>query len=281
MTSTPGERAISLTVDVEEWYHAPEHPLGREESAWEGLPTTLEEGVDASLELLDRIGVRATFFILGWAARRVPAHVRAIAQAGHELACHGWAHRPLDVLDAGRFREELRRSKGVIEAAAGVGVEGFRAPRWSMARLTWPYEILGEEGFSFSSSRLPIPGLGGGPAGVREVHGVLEIPALRFPRGLPPLPAGGTAALRILPAPLLRWARDAWKPGDGPAVYWFHPWELLPTAPRLGGRAFFRWARYVALDRLPGKIAALVPPGDRRLVAAARSLREGVEEGPA
>ena len=272
MIPSPGEAPICLTVDVEEWYHAPEHPLGRDESAWDALPPTLDRGIGASLELLDRIGVKGTFFLLGWAAGRFAPGVRAIAEAGHEIACHGWGHRPLDSLDAQSFREDLRRSRGTIEDASGAKVAGFRAPRWSMGRLTWPYAILAEEGFAYSSSRLPIPGLGLGTSGVREVHGVLEIPALRFPAKLFPLPAGGTAALRLLPVPLLRRARDGAAARGVPAVYWFHPWELLSSAPRLEGGALFRWARYTALDRLPERIGALVPPGDRRLCDAARDI---------
>jgi polysaccharide deacetylase family protein (PEP-CTERM system associated) len=259
-------------VDVEEWFHAPESPLNGNEPVWASLPSTLERGIDASLELLDRLRVKGTFFVLGWAARRFSPQVRAIAASGHEIACHGWGHRPLGTLDAGSFREELRRSRGAIEDAAGESPVGFRAPRWSMGRLTWPYGVLREEGFAYSSSRLPIPGLGCGRAAVREVHGVLEVPALSFPLGPVSLPAGGTAALRLLPVSLLRRARDGAIAGGRPAVYWFHPWELLPFAPRLEGGPLFRWVRYTALDRLPGRIEELVPPGDRRLGWAVREI---------
>ena len=78
-----------------------------------------------------------------------------------------------------------------------------------------------------------------------------------------PVPAGGTIALRVLPAPLLRRIRRGAEREDRPAVYWFHPWELVPGGPRLEGGRLFTLARYRALDRLPERVRGLVPPGDR------------------
>jgi hypothetical protein len=163
-------------------------------------------------------------------------------------------------------------------------VTGFRAPRWSMARLTWPYEVLREAGFVYSSSRLAIPGLGGGRARAEVLSDVVELPALRFPWRWMPVPAGGTVALRVLPPSWLKTARDRALHSKEPAVFWFHPWELIPDGPRLPGGRWFRWARYKSLEALPERLEALVPSGDRTLgsivAAPHRLLVDGNLDAP-
>jgi polysaccharide deacetylase family protein (PEP-CTERM system associated) len=266
MTGDPGPDGVILTVDVEEWFHVPGHPVGSDPGRWHELPGTLGETLPKTLDLLDRLGVKATFFFLGWAAARHPPMVRRVHEAGHEVACHGWGHDLVGGFGSpGAFGRDLRRAREAIEDASGAEVVSYRAPRWSMPDASWPYEVLRQEGFGFSSSRLAVPGLGWrrGPVGPFHREGVVEIPALRFARC--PLPAGGTLALRILPLSLLRRTRDAAAASGRPAVFWFHPWELLVRGPMLEGSAFFRAQRYGRLEALPGRLASLVPAGDRTL----------------
>jgi polysaccharide deacetylase family protein (PEP-CTERM system associated) len=271
VTPPHGDR-IALTVDVEEWFHAPETDVGRDEGAWQALAGLLPQALSKALDLLDGLDLKATFFVLGWAASRYPAETREIARRGHEVACHGWGHRPLDGMSPQEMLDDVSRAKRILEEVISQPVTGFRAPRWSMARLTWPYEILRQTGFLYSSSRLAIPGLGGGRARAEVISGVAELPALRFPWRWMPVPAGGTVAFRVLPTPWLMAARDRTLRSGEPAVFWFHPWELLPDSPRLPGSRWFRWARYRSLDALPERLEALVPPGDRTLGSMVSAL---------
>ncbi len=266
-------------MDAEEWFHVP----GREDYArperWGALEPSFPRALECTLDLLQEGGWRATFFVLGWLARRYPGVVRRIAEKGHELACHGMEHRLVGGMTPADFARDLVSAKVAIEEACGLPLAGFRAPCWSMPRAAWPYEVLAEQGFAYSSSRLAIAGLGGGDARVARVCEVLELPALSA--GLRPLawPAGGTVALRTAPLPLLARARDRALRAGRPAVYWFHPWELDAEAPRASGGALFRWARYTRLDRLPGRLKALVPPGDRRLGPLAARVDSGPSSG--
>jgi peptidoglycan-N-acetylglucosamine deacetylase len=72
-------------------------------------------GVPRLLELLAHLDVPATFFVPGWVAREHPRMARAIAEAGHEIAPHGWLHEKLPTLTAARERQVLaalwRRSR--------------------------------------------------------------------------------------------------------------------------------------------------------------------------
>ncbi len=256
-------RGVVLSVDVEEWFHAPQHPLGRDATRWADLPATLPEGVERALDLLDEMEVKATFFVLEWAAARYPFLIRAIVERGHEPASHGCRHDPVAAMRPAAFREDVRRSRARIQDIAGVPVAGYRAPCWSMPRSDWPYRILAEEGYAYSSSRLAVPGKGAGEWTARTASGVREIPALTSASRLAPIPAGGTVALRAAPLSLLRAVRRRAERGGRPCVYWFHPWELVPEGPRLDAGRLFTLVRYFALERLPRRLQALVPPGDR------------------
>jgi polysaccharide deacetylase family protein (PEP-CTERM system associated) len=254
-----------LTVDVEEWFHDPEHPVGKDPALWAGLEATLPKTLQETLELMDRLRVRATFFVLGWAAERYPNLVRDIASAEHEVACHGWNHQRVDRMCRQCFSAEVRRAKALLEQISGRKVVGFRAPRWSFGNESWPYEVLSKEGFLYSSSCLPIPGLGKASWEGSSPCGVREFPALTGSLAGFSLPAGGTVALRIMPETWLRKARDECMAKGRPAVYWFHPWELLTDGPKLDGGRFFKWARYRHLEAVPQRLESLVPPGDRRM----------------
>lgn len=106
---------------------------------------TFDDGPDpastpAFLDELDRLGVRATFFLLGEHSARHQALTREIADRGHELGVHGWTHRrpwlPIDP----RELPELRRTLETVEVAAGCQPRWYRPPygiltggRWAAA----------------------------------------------------------------------------------------------------------------------------------------------------
>ena len=94
---------------------------------------------------------------LGWVAERWPGLIREIRDAGHELASHGYDHKRVTTLTPEEFREDIRRSKAMIEDIAGEPVLGYRAPSYSIVRENlWALDILSEEGFAYDSSIFPI-----------------------------------------------------------------------------------------------------------------------------
>jgi len=102
-------------------------------------------------------GPRATFFILGWIAERYPDLVRKIRKEGHEIACHGYAHKLIYEQSKEEFRSDVRKAKVILEDITGSEVIGYRAPGYSIVeRSEWAFEILMEEGFRYDSSIFPI-----------------------------------------------------------------------------------------------------------------------------
>lgn len=240
------------------------------------------------LELLERHRVHCTFFTVGDVARRYPALVRDLAAAGHEIACHGSEHIPLDRLDRSRFRADLARNLEDLANAGCAQVQGFRAPVHSLTERTrWAWEVMAELGIRYSSSVLPARHpLHGWPGFSRSCSlteaGVWELPLSLT--GLPGLdvPFAGGVYLRALPFSLVRslFRREVRR---GRAIVGYaHPFDIDAEQarfehPELGGRRLYHHLMYwnrrgmlARIDRLAALGAPIVPYAEYvgRLTAA-------------
>jgi polysaccharide deacetylase family protein (PEP-CTERM system associated) len=163
LRSHPTPHPHIFSVDVEEYFqvNAFEGVVSRRD--WPTYASRVDIGVEAILALLDRHGTTGTFFCLGWIAEANPRIVRRIANAGHEIASHGWWHRRVGTLTPQQFRADVRDSRRLLEDISGQLVQGFRAPSFSIVPgLEWAFEVLLEEGYRYDSSLFPIrrPGYG-------------------------------------------------------------------------------------------------------------------------
>lgn len=104
------------------------------------------------LRILERQGVRATFFVPGFTAECYPETVRAIVDAGHEVGHHGYLHEPMQGIDATTEARYLDRGLDALERVAGVRPVGYRAPWWEMNWHT--AGLLADRGFVYDSSLL-------------------------------------------------------------------------------------------------------------------------------
>ncbi len=257
-----------FTVDVEEEFHATALGPWFPREVWDSLPRRSPPIVDRLLETLEARGVKGTFFVVGWLARREPDMVRAIAAAGHEVGSHSWNHRLVPSLTREEFREEARRSRGVLEELTGTRVSGFRAPSFSIVPgLEWALDILLEEGYRYDASLFPVrthPTYGY-PC-PRDPHlralagGVLaEVPGSTLRVAGVNLPASGGAYFRFLPYPLLRATFRSSGARGAAGTFYVHPWEFDPDPPplpvsiiqrfRARGRTADPWSRMGKLLR--------------------------------
>jgi polysaccharide deacetylase family protein (PEP-CTERM system associated) len=194
--------------------------------------------VEQMLALLDDAGARATFFVLGDVARRQPELIRRIADAGHEIGSHGFAHRPVGTQTRAQFAVDVRASLDALTDCVGVPVRGYRAPYFIRSpRELWAIEVLSELGIRYDASYLPLrwmPYLGREipRAPYRHPCGVWEFPLPTTEAyGGWNLPyAGGGFMLRFLPYATVRRFLLRHAEGVGPAVVYAHPWELDPVA---------------------------------------------------
>src|SRR5918994_7770926 len=115
---------LLLSIDFEDWHQLVHRRLGRAD--WDKRGPALERQTGAVLGLLDELGARATFFVLGMTAARYPELVREIATRGHEIAAHGHAHERVYDQTREAFRADLERGLEALEAATGARATGYR-----------------------------------------------------------------------------------------------------------------------------------------------------------
>jgi polysaccharide deacetylase family protein (PEP-CTERM system associated) len=263
-----GERPrLVLTFDLEDWHQLVHRSLGVPD--WDRPHPAFERQVETLLGLLDELGVRATFFVLGMCAKNYPDALREIAARGHELGSHGFEH----VLVHRQAREEFRRDvEASIELVESLGSRrpiGYRAPAFSITRdSAWAFELLADLGFVYDSSQYDTPRLPDRLHGIPDEPYRLEVPPgkelLEFPiavgrwRGRR-IPIGGGTYWRVLPQRILFDAlRGAASPNAAPVLY-FHPYELDPEPLRTVGGARARAAANVLYwNARRGRVARLL-----------------------
>lgn len=229
-----------MTVDLEDYFHSSNFDRIVSRSAWDDMPARLGESGPHLLDLLDACQVTASFFVLGWVAKKYPDLVREVHRRGHEIASHGFWHRLIYTQTPGAFRADIRDAKSLLEDTVGAAVIGYRAPSFSITSASrWALDILLEEGYRFDSSVFPVRhhryGVVGSQANAYEIRpGLHEIPPSTVGvLGRERLAVAGGAYLRLLPtAFLLRAYRNIAASGN-PLVLYIHPWELDVQQPRV------------------------------------------------
>jgi polysaccharide deacetylase family protein (PEP-CTERM system associated) len=275
----------AMTVDVEDYFHVSVFDGVVPRHAWDQLESRVCRNTERLLQIFDDRAVRATFFVLGWVAERFPRLVAAIAAAGHEVASHGYGHRLVYDLTPAAFREDIRRSRLVIESAASTPVAGYRAPSYSVTpRSLWALDILMEEGFQYDASIFPIhhdrygiPISPRHPYVLRRAGSLVEAPASTVRWGPFNLPIGGGGYFRILPYAWTRWGIARLNDVErSPAIFYLHPWEIDPGQPRLHASALGRFRHYCNLAKTEQRLQSLL---DEFKFSTMRALLVGSQVG--
>lgn len=262
----------ALTIDVEDYFQVTAFSGVIRRTDWNWHPLRVEENTNRILDLLDGFSVKATFFVLGWVAERTPGLVREILHRGHEIASHGYGHELVYQIGPERFREDIRRGRGILEDIAGVKVRGYRAPSYSITQKSlWALELLVQEGFCYDSSIFPV---------VHDHYGIPD--AHRYPHEMKTesgtiwefplttvemwtvgrklrLPIAGGGYLRLFPSALIaRWMRRINHRDQQPTVLYLHPWEIDTNQPRVHARLKSRFRHYLNLGSTEKKLRNLI-----------------------
>jgi polysaccharide deacetylase family protein (PEP-CTERM system associated) len=260
-----------VSVDVEDYFHAEVFSGVVDRARWDSYTSRVEPNTRRLLEMLAKLNVHGTFFVLGWVAERFPALVREIAAGGHELACHSYWHRLIYKLEPAEFREDTRRAKTVIEQISGRAVSGYRAPTYSVIdRSVWALDILTELGFTYDSSIYPIhhdrygmPGAPRGPFRFQTPSGPMtEFPLTTFRLAGNNMPVGGGGYLRLLPRLYTRLGLQQVQKEGLPIVIYIHPWEVDAEQPRLPVSLKSRLRHYTNLSRTFDRLQSVLQEGN-------------------
>ncbi len=261
-------RRSALSVDVEDYFQVWAFSNVIPRSSWEGLTLRVGESTRRVLDLFDLSGAKATFFTLGWVAERDHGLIREIVDRGHELASHGYDHQKVFDQTPTEFRDDVRLAKEILEDISGVEVVGYRAPGFSVdARSLWAYEVLADVGYRYSSSTHPIehdhygdPHASSAPFCPINGTPFIEAPVATTEVFGRRISCAGGGWFRARPYTLSKklFARAA-STLEGPAIFYFHPWEIDALQPRIKGASLkSRLRHYINLSSMEGKLNRLL-----------------------
>jgi polysaccharide deacetylase family protein (PEP-CTERM system associated) len=263
--STPLRNA--LTVDVEEYFQVAAFERTIPRARWDSVESRVEFNTGRVLDLFANRSWKGTFFVLGWIAERHPGLVRRIVDEGHELASHGYDHARIYGFTAEQLRNDVVKTRQILEDTGGVAVRGYRAPSYSIdSRNLWAHDILQETGHRYSSSIYPIRhDLYGMPEAPRfafrtRPDSILEIPVTTVRIAGRNYPCGGGGYFRLLPYAMFRWMLRRVNEQDGqPGLFYFHPWEVDAAQPRIKNAPLkSRFRHYLNLDSMTRRIDRLL-----------------------
>lgn len=253
----PTTKKHLLTVLVEDYFHVGAFENLIQQRNWTNFEPRYERNTLKALDLLDEFGTKATFFVLGWIAEQNPKLIREIVRRGHEVASRGFYHRSLKNLTSEEFREDVRKTNLVLEAAGGQKIVGYRsAEKLSYEKNHWILDVLADENLRYDASFLPNRR---DDKQKRLAHRhnsdgkiIWEFPYSTRDLGFGLLPISGGNYLRQIPHTLMRHAVEDWHArADAPFVFYFHVWELDPEQPRINAASRYNRVRhYRKLDKM-------------------------------
>lgn len=273
-----------LSIDVEDYFQVSAFEKVSPPASWSQHELRVRRNTDKILQLLDQAEVKATFFILGWVAKRCPGLVRSISEEGHEVASHGYWHQRVGTRDRTLFRQEVVRSKKLLEDQSGEPVLGYRAPSYSISPQTqWAFDELFAAGYEYDSSIFPIqhdlygfsdfprfacriartPEGGWAVADDATAHtgpSLWEMPITTLSYAGKKIPIAGGGYFRLHPYSFTRWGLNRINQVEKhPFVFYLHPWELDPEQPRMPGISLkSRVRHYLNLDKTENRFRQLL-----------------------
>ena len=265
MPSRSEQVVNALTVDLEDWYHGLTRTMFRPR-LWPSLQSRAQETIPYLLDLLAENKVQATFFVLGHLADQIPSLIKRIVNAGHELGSHGYSHQRLFGLTPTEFRDDLSRTRLLIEDICGVRVICYRAPQFSINQKNqWAFEVLAECGYKYDSSVFPTRSLlYGYPGAPRHPYqplpnsSLMEYPVATINLGKLTVPIAGGVYNRILPAVFIRWGIQRINKHGYPAIIYMHPWEFDLHQPNIRVNPRERVTHFIGRSSLALKFRYLV-----------------------
>jgi polysaccharide deacetylase family protein (PEP-CTERM system associated) len=260
----------AFSIDVEDYYQVGAFAKMIQPEDWHQWESRVVANTQRMLDILDSAAnpVCATFFVLGWTAEKFPSLVSEIAERGHEIASHGFSHQLVYNMTEAEFRNDVRRTRKLLQEQSGQPVIGYRAPSFSIVKRTdWAHRVLVEEGYRYDSSVFPIHhDLHGNADAPLEIHDIetesgtiREFPPTVVQRFGQNLPTGGGGYFRFFPYFVTaRWLRSVNALGR-PFVFYVHPWEIDPKQPRVAGAPLkSRFRHYLNLHRTEQRLKRLL-----------------------
>lgn len=297
-----------ITIDVEDWFQVENFKPFIQFSSWKSQSLRVEKNIHRLLDLFDSAGtarqslqrhtrkpvaIKATFFVLGWLAKRLPHLIREMHARGHEIASHGSDHDLPNRLEMDKLKNDLTVSRKGLEDITGFPVRGYRAPSFAINDRV--LKIIEECGYGYDSSynsfglhrrygRISVNGLEHYRIGYKLSENFYELPISNIDVDIPfgkmlsrsnrgsesgrhlVLPLGGGGYFRLLPYAISRLGIKHKLKEDAAFVFYMHPWEIDPEQPKVTVAPLqYRFRHYINLNSTYEKL--------RRMIMDFRSVR--------
>ena len=262
--------SILLTFDVEDWFQVENFKEYIEFSTWNRFELRVEKNTRLILDLLDSFSFKpkATFFILGWIAKKLPGLVREIQNQGHEIASHGNDHHLCTALGEEELLQDLKDSKKQLEDITGKKIYGYRAP--SFAVTDQSLKLIDKAGYTYDSSynsfsahgrygKIDLSQVSGQNGVYRLSQNFYELPLSNLTLGQKTIPLGGGGYFRLYPFPLFKQGMKLIFQRENSFTFYAHPWEFDPDQPRVNQASpAFKFRHYINLDKTETKLKKLI-----------------------
>jgi len=280
MNSTNLRNSILLTIDVEDWFQVENFKHCIPSSSWPSYDLRVEKNTHRILDLLDSNNgppttddghsemPRATFFVLGWIAERLPHLIREIHARGHEVASHGYYHDLCNQQSPDALKKDLADSKKLLEDIIGVPVYGYRAPSFSVNADI--LKIIEACGYLYDSSfnsfaihdrygQMDLSNHRKKGIAAKILDSFYELPISNLKLGNHIFPWGGGGYFRLTPFPLFKMGVQSILKNQKVFLFYLHPWEIDPEQPKVRETSVsYKLRHYVNLSRNYSKLSNFV-----------------------
>ena len=237
---------IILTFDIEEWFHILDNESTRTEKNWARYEDRLIANVERIFHFLEKSENKATFFCMGWVAKKYPEVIKRIDKIGYEVGSHSHLHQLIYEQNRSEFENDLKNSINFIEDTIGKKVRSYRAPGFSIKEKNlWAFEVMIENGIEIDSSIFPSNRQHGGlrrsgifePTLIEMKGGILkEFPINLWRSGIGKIVFSGGGYFRLIPYLFIK---RLMKNSDYVMTY-FHPRDFDEKQPIIKDLSLFR-----------------------------------------
>ena len=270
LPKTMKKKYILFTIDVEDWYQVENLRRWFPVETWHKQTSRVELSTNKILDLLDSFPqrIKATFFVLGQVAEKMPRLINQIVSRGHEIASHGYNHKVCNTLNDKELFADLDHSKKLLEDISGKEIFGYRAPSFSIS--TRVLRLIQDCGYYYDSSynNFEMHGRYGkielnqyerkGIAIIIE-KGFYELPISNLKIAGRIVPWGGGGYFRVLPYWLYKHGVKYNLNAAGTHLFYIHPWEIDDQQPRVSkSKSLAVLRHYVGLGKTYSRIEKMI-----------------------